>query len=240
MRNPVATAAQMTTMPDRLSDKVYQNRLTAIDKKLEALSSKRGTLLPLEGAAISAIDDEIEDLDEKRRALVDRQSQLPYPKMSLEPLTWRNRQHYPRVVLFSPYMPHWQLIVGRNHDGRDAFQTSPEYNDTIRDLYDDVVRRLLNQIDTGTRATLTAQWEGVIPNNIKNQIAAVRQQVGEKNVFILAEPTNYTLSFKEIPKPVRVPNPDPLVVVWHGGSLYLVDKFDVTPVEHYIASEFAT
>ena len=53
------------------------------------------------------------------------------------------------------------------------------------------------------------------------------------DIFLIAEVEEWTVN-KEI-----VPHPDPLVVGYMGGCLWLICSFEETPLEKYVRQEFA-
>jgi hypothetical protein len=77
--------------------------------------------------------------------------------------------------------------------------------------------------------SITAQFSGLIPPEIKDQIEDARPLF--KDIFIIAEPKRWKLN-----EPARIPA-DPLVVGWDGEGLYLIAEFDTTPVEETLMLE---
>jgi len=90
-------------------------------------------------------------------------------------------------------------------------------------------------------ATITwrARWSGLLPPEIKDQIHKHSKTFDDK-LYLLAEPTSWEFKEEKMPKPPRPVYKDPLLVGYAHGSLWLIDQFDVTPLERYVVSEFST
>lgn len=82
----------------------------------------------------------------------------------------------------------------------------------------------------------TALFSGCIPSATRKRIAEVRKsgQFGGK-IYLVAEAHEWTEGCS-----VTITEKDPLVVGFDGYGHWLIDSFDTTPVEQYIADEFAT
>lgn len=78
--------------------------------------------------------------------------------------------------------------------------------------------------------TLTARFKGLIPEPIHKKIARLRND--GCIIYLLTE------AIWTGEKSLN-PNYDPIVVAWKNNAAYLVDVFDLTPVESYIAKEFS-
>jgi hypothetical protein len=76
--------------------------------------------------------------------------------------------------------------------------------------------------------SLNAEFSGLLPKIVKEKIVALRK--AGISTFLVAE-TGWVA--KEIPK-----NPDPLVIAHYKGKVYLVDVFDASIEENYVAHEF--
>jgi hypothetical protein len=74
---------------------------------------------------------------------------------------------------------------------------------------------------------LWARFSGVIPDHIRERITTVRQDFDQ--ILIVAEVPVWQQ---------MVPHGDPLVVGRYGSLFWLVDKFDTTSIEEYVAKEF--
>ncbi len=76
--------------------------------------------------------------------------------------------------------------------------------------------------------SLEANFIGLVPQKTKEKVS-VLQKAGIKT-YIIAE-TSWEK--KEQPKP------DPLVIAFYNSKVYLIDKFDASIEENYIAQEFS-
>ncbi len=81
---------------------------------------------------------------------------------------------------------------------------------------------------------ITARYDGIMPIRVREKIAQVEESKEFDQIFILAE-------VKEWQKDeVVIPKKDPLVLGFVNNNLFLIDKYDTTGVEEYVANEFAT
>ena len=81
----------------------------------------------------------------------------------------------------------------------------------------------------------------MLPKRVREKIKAVRKDFDE--VFILAESPKMKIHSAIEPAPIIAPG-DPLVIGWKKGiaphgTFFLIDKFDTTSVEQYVADEFS-
>ena len=132
-----------------------------------------------------------------------------YQLFSLEPFKWRNDKA-PSLVLFSlddPYFVESNTDMQNNADTQDR----PKLPRKIRSLFRD-----LNDNWKIMRCSL----ECIIPAKIKEKIEKVKSSF--EDIFIVAEP----IIDKKVPS-----DPDPFVVGWDGINLWLIDSFDITPIE---------
>jgi hypothetical protein len=115
---------------------------------------------------------------------------------------------------------------------------SPSWMPEIRAHYLDMEPELARLcVTTGSkRATLTSKFVGVIPAPTRERIKEV--QGAGMEVLLMAEPDWRLDLVERDPDPPR--NYDPLVVGFALGRLWLIDRFDPTPLETYVAEEFAS
>ena len=78
---------------------------------------------------------------------------------------------------------------------------------------------------------LRARFVGLLPQKTKEKITALRG--AGISTYIVAE-TRWDM------KNAKLPNPDPLIIAIHDSKVYLVDVFDASIAENYVAHEFTT
>jgi len=192
---------------------------------------------------------------------------LPKPGtqvLSLEPLTWRRsysvntlrhgrvwgrrRRSLPKLMFFDPWSTNGTTTLeytegryggGGNRVGVHTQILGPLLPDVVRQRYEDIDARLRHHyrrtFGGASSARYTATFPtGVIPQEIRDLVRTAGEQYGRQNVWFLAE----VAAWKAQESPRRLL--DPLVVAWDGDNLLLLGKFDLTPVETYVAAEFAS
>mgnify|MGYP001613508887 CR=1 FL=1 len=220
------------------------------------------SMLPLEEASKPAVRRVV------RHALMLELSGMGYPRLSLEPLRWRDDKGRPRLVLFR--------VRGNPTITFSPWQR-PEYPRPIADCYADVSKR---PVDSGFRrlghglVQILGLWAVGTALSLwtQNPWYLVLAPVG----FVTAILTHYVSPPKralsctftglipvEVREKIRLAESrgldvcvlaevdewteevarlplDPLVVGWKHGALYLIDRFDTTTVEELVAREFTT
>lgn len=187
-----------------------------------------------------------------------------YPRLSIEPLRWRNKEGLPKLLPFRFGEPNVRFSA------KSGFRPTidPSFNSGTRDLlencYNDVFELLKGKVaDQSQRnwwrslsvrtrvsyeATLTARFTGVIPSAVKEKIAEHRKRFDDlrwygSELLLIAEPQELTLEevMKETPRVFF--KPDPLIVAYYPKldpkSFWLVADFDTTPAEEAMATYFS-
>ena len=78
--------------------------------------------------------------------------------------------------------------------------------------------------------TLSASFVGLLPQTTKDKIVALKE--ASIPTFLVADTQWQMTALKAV-------NPDPLLIALFGTKVYLVDVFDASIEENYVASEFA-
>ncbi len=81
---------------------------------------------------------------------------------------------------------------------------------------------------------MTTKFAGVLPNEVRQKIEEVRSKFDCIAIVQDVDPKNWATT--KVPKPRSA---DPLAIGFKKGIAYLICRFDTTPAEHYICSEFA-
>lgn len=211
-----------------------------IDAKLDSLKKMRSSLLGFEAYARDEVDKEIVAL-EGLKTVAGVAAKSVYRKFTtLDMFSWRDRQGLPRIVLFGLDSPNFTIRV-RNYSSFDL-----DYSAKIESPYD-LPTKIVQAYEGSLRAlwkrvgdapwrydsiTATCTYKGVIPPEVKAKIKEASKVFGEQ-VFIMAEGKEWAINKTRAPFMA-----DPLVVGWDGHSLWLVDRFDLTPIERLLATEF--
>lgn len=211
-----------------------------ISSEIVRLTHERQLLYGIELAATTMLNNKIAELSRvnKRACCIDK---ISFEKKILSPevLTWRKSQGIPykgqespvpqpEVGLFGLDTPHLSMS---NHGSWD-----PSLPPSLAALYDDV-KGALWQLDKNGymfEYNMTATFSGLIPAETKEKIQEARKSNAFTQIRLLAE-TDWSI--------VQLPNPlyaDPIVVGLIDDEMWVIDVFDPTPLEDYIAKEFTT
>jgi|SRR3989344_3478451 len=148
-----------------------------------------------------------------------------YQRLSLEPLTWRNADGFPRLVVFTLTSSLSRMVVMPGN----IFSVEPGLPQNIAKQYQDVLRFLATKREKRKGVELTCRFEGLVPSEVKQKIKEARDTFGSQ-IFIVAEPGRLTLNAI-----TPLPKGDPLIVGYDptadANSLWLIADFDTTPVE---------
>ncbi|HEU0080854.1 MAG TPA: hypothetical protein VFQ72_02425 [Candidatus Paceibacterota bacterium] len=191
---------------------------------------------------------ELENISEMRSS-----GSSEYRLMSLEPLTWRNKEGHPVIGLFALGSKDFRLMSkatvsnyrkdpsGNGNWWRDQeFHDSVTpvvpaeimacFNDVIAALRDKAVKSIPWDYDSfrtqSAERWLSAEFEGAIPVEVKEKISTAQSSGRFKDIFIMAETKMKA-------------GEDPLVVGWDGANCWLIASFATTPLERLIADEFS-
>lgn len=230
MATALERAAATATMIDATKE-----RRAKLSENLVSLSQMRESLLPVEGGARGRIDQEISGAETEIEC-IDFAAKTGLPRLSLEPLSWRNRKGFPILAPFgvtkAEIIIKTDFSMDSSYVRRRTTKFTPAHGEVLyRRVYSDVIAKMNEKVrESGDSVTLSARFEGVIPNETREKI----QQWPAQEVFLVTEVPDWRF------EKVRAPRVDPLVCLWRHDALWLLDKFDTTPIEEYIAREFTT
>lgn len=208
--------------------------MAMIDAVIRKAKAQMKNMYGFEGAAKNAIYARINELE-----ILKLEPQFAdYRRFAtLDMLKWRDRNGYPNIALFSLDSPRFEIKVSWIDDKGGEPRQIAHLPHHLRDCYNDVIgwmwKKCKSEWTRISSATLSCEYKGVIPSEARDKIKKAVEAFGKDSVFIMAEGTDW--AYRTEPRPVLS---DPLVVGWDGGNLWLVDQFDLTPVERLIASEF--
>jgi len=179
-----------------------------------------------------------------------------YQPISLEFLGLKDEKGFPKFAVYSlqksscrihlktgAFSGGWDLLVRE----RDDEETNiPDFcythmKKTTAEIFKKhlhpKLRGFFGSLKSGTEATmtLTQEFMSVIPQETKEKIAEAKKDV--PYTAIISESAGWAVNetVRKLPK-----NPDPLVVGWSytAKQSYLIDSFDMTSMEQWIAKEF--
>lgn len=196
-------------------------------EKAELLLEK---LFPVENTGRMALQTQIDDWVKQVKGL-NRIAQ-GYRPMDKSVLTWRDQQGWPRLGLFNIR----DSQIRFSYDGQHTY-LAPYLPSKLSDLYEDVRERLKQSANgdwrhgVRTSASIEAEFKGFIPDAVRERIHRAKPDF--ESIYLLAEVEQWSLKREAAPLPR-----DPIVAGFDGERLWYIDAFDLTPVEHYIKSEF--
>jgi hypothetical protein len=220
-----------------------EEKIGLIDKKIVEAEVYRKTLFGFENLAINGIAQQVGELEKQKVKLRNQINYNGLPKLSLEPLKWRDKNGWPRLALFGLESPVCSLRVeGYWSDKWFRSEWKPYskiYSGMPTELlqyYDDVKQKLYDLCaQHKADVTLRCSYSGVFPLSTRHKIHDNMDKF--KRLYLLTEATDWQVVMTEKPKPT-LELADPLLVGWDGESLWLIDHFELTPIERLIAAEF--
>ena len=197
-------------------------------------------LYPIEQRAKECASQALALLQKRRQFLEVRNAGLK--QIGLEILEWRRADGYPSLALFQIEYPF--VVIERKSDrtglfwnvdgagwfiSRDLDQQcgrSPAgFQSKNADVSGYPFSACCKNLVLRDGARLWANFSGILPKSARAAIERYRSLFG-KDLYIVAEPVSWQ---------VAVIDPDPLLVGWDGSSFWLLDAFDLTPVEEAAA-----
>lgn len=230
VENPVKEAAAMVKKETAMS-------LEEINKEVLRLEEIHGQMTSMEGEAKAAIWQQVYTLRASRR-------DAKWPRLDMSFMKWRNKDGWPIFAFFHPEgNGTCQISATLNEYGDFQEQCKPAlFNYCNYGLFTDVVRRLQGMIPKGTlpeyhyyEQAIEAKFEGTIPQKIRDRLIEIKNSEEFESIRIITEAPKWSVEGK-----VKRINPDPLIIGVHGDKAWLLDSFDITPLEHVIRSEFTT
>lgn len=232
----MATALERAAATATVIDATKERR-AKLSENLTSLFGVRESLLPVESGARDRIDQEIAGMEVEIEC-IDFAAETGLPRLSLEPFFWRNRKGFPILAPFGVMgseiriLTHFRASDSSSWVRHKITDFIPAHGEALyRRIYPDVIARMNKKVrETGDRASLSASFEGIIPDETREKI----QQWPAKDVFLVTEVPDWRFGV------TKAPRVDPLVCLWRHDTLWLLDKFDTTSIEEYIAREFTT
>jgi hypothetical protein len=236
---PVMTRASQAIEPFTVEADVKE-----LDFEISRLSQEQKRLYGIEAHASQAIGQKLHTLQNERRVVrAYNKFRGNKRKLSSEVLTWRKSEPLYSSNGIAVPQPELALFgLGQDHITLNSqWSGHGEWNPTLpvglTELYKDVYERLgsLNsRLGYSITHSLLAAFSGVIPAETKEKIRDATADQVFSDIRLLAE-TEWSLDVH--------PNPryaDPIVVGLVNCEMWVIDVFDPTPLEDYIAREFTS
>lgn len=234
---------------EHVSD-VQKTDLSEIEAEAVELKRRSEVLMPVEAAAGELIHTRMLELQEEstRAVIADKTG---FKILSKEVLTWRQDYTYrpkekfrqvtlriPRLALIGTEWNSPMLSIATSN-GRYSGGTVQWLPVELQPYYANVSNELQwLQQRIKREPVLSFSYTGVIPDETREKIQeASKIPSFRSNIYLLcdAPAEQWKLDTTPIPQP-----PDPIVVGFAGGSLWVIDVFDPTPIEQYVSLEFST
>lgn len=211
--NPVEAAAERAIARPSIKDEELASRR-------KVLSDAKGSMLGVERDAINKLTQKLLELD---ALYINRH----YPSLDLSFLKWTKKDGNPVFAVFSLDNPVCELVMGASFV---ASRRPPSVVDIpiIADQYREFLRREADKLPMFAAKWLTATFSGVIPSETKTKIKTAKNLEVFEHIVIIAEAK----------WDVRIEIGDPLIVGIKANNAWLIDKFDLSPIENIVASEF--
>lgn len=176
-------------------------------------------------------------------AIADVAATLPYPPISYEPLTWRDADGWPKLVLLALDQDGYVEIGSSGGDwsynplsseSREGARYQEIYYSIVVPSYRDVGEKLRALNNSRERFSIKTSLTGfLMPDKTRAKLPKAEKHFGDQ-LFAIVEVKGWELN------KVKLPDPDPLIVGYKAGALFLIDTFDLTPVEKVLAFEYST
>ncbi len=222
-----------------------QEQQAHLERNRRAVADSLENLLPIEEGMRSYLERNLAGTDELLSTLKPRAHR--YPTLSLEPLTLRDENGYPKLVLMALDQPGKMEISGWHHSSdRKGWSYNPlcgdnNYQEVREKVIDRCYRDVGSLLQAKAQEALRVRGEAkvtismelgnlLIPPTTRAKIKKARQYFGEQ-IFMIVEAKEW------VENTVVKPDPDPIIVGYEDGFLFVIDVFDLKPIEA-LALEF--
>jgi len=209
----------------------------------DALEQEKSRRLPAEVDAIAALDVEITNV--KAKILHLEMVRNGYPEqLSTEVLTWRYKEGknkgYPAfmVIDLNDSAGVFTLNGNASYWGKASVEVYMRSGTFLEPFYQDLTSILVNQSfwqrfeGEYSLTKISASFAGVLPDDTLTRIQVAKAQNLFESILLIAQVDQWST------ETVRVTT-DPLIVGLRDGKLFIIDKFDLKPLETYAAEQFA-
>lgn len=203
----------------------------------QKIEYKLNNLLPIEAGQEPQLVKHLREMDRFLTAMKPRRHR--YPILSAEPLTWRDNQGWPSLVILSLEQNEMLEIRGTNQRVWNYLPLANDrqyqgiLTDIITPCYSDVGEKLMKSSPQYGHSFIRMSLGNLlIPPSTRQKIVKAREFFDEQ-LYIIVEAKEWQVG------KVIYPKPDPLIVGYEDGHLFLIDVFDLTPLEKLMASEYS-
>lgn len=241
LRTPPAPEEPALTQALALLERPVTDEDLAAKKQAEIdrLRQLQGSLLPVEKAAGQELASKISDLIFEQQAL-EFAAASGLPRISLEPLAWAYESGMPKLVPFHIEYgwvrwekPWHRSSISVEPGGR--FDRAGIYEPSwkgIQEAFNERARQLKGEKDI----SLSVEFSGILPVETRTKIKEHKEKHYPADIYIVAEVAQDAWKWQQTARP-RI---DPLVVDYRCGYMWLIDVFDTTSLEDYVATEFSS
>jgi hypothetical protein len=230
---------------------VPQGDPEALLARRAVLEERHGELLGVETELKNRLAKEMSELlrqaETIRGAHRGRSGKEPLQVLDQDVLSWRNdvRIHgivVPKLALLSTHAG-TTSISGGTHAPVLPERLAWWYKD-VRNGLNDASKRRFPKVRRH-QATIAFAYKGAIPNDARQLIKDEAKNFD--SIYLLAESPTEHWTYTDVietaadrmRKALKNVHLDPLILGWRNNTLYLLGKFDPTPIETYVSEEFA-
>ena len=211
-----------------------------LDRELTRIGTRSACLLPIESS-----DEHRKEISQAIRRLQQAKLDLLFPRLDPSFMTWRHKDGWPSLAIFSLESPSCEFV----HEPEGPFSIMRSEHDMSRywperfkekyyaDVYQKLERLAREEYAPDHLrgcARISAKFSGILPEKTKDKLEGLKEHFG-KQMFVVREAPEWEVDTWAVPL-----NFDPLLVGVYGEGFWLLDDFDLTPLERIIKSEFST
>jgi len=239
--------AQVISIKGVLESMVFDLPSATQQSKLPKLERSLDDLNTGEFFAFEAVDEKIEELEAELTAEKVRlqMASLGYPQLDYSFLAWQKKDtKLPAFMVLSLDSNEFSITVESEVDrvvdlDDIMWSTEPTLPEAILDQYENsilqIARLSIKDYDN-EEISVSAQFQGVMPSEVRDEVRRVLKSGTFDQIFIICEAPKWIIN-----KTGRTSLRDPLVVRWNEETdqMFLIASFDPTTLEQYVQSQYA-
>jgi hypothetical protein len=216
---------------------------SGMQEELDALLATEKHLLPMEERAKARLKERVTQLD-----LAIRQATFTEKLIPLEVLGWRWPSGLPKVAPLSLGLPGFNITARNDEWGARSVSLSPTLPEKMAAMYADVMKAAESRcVRAESMWSCTYTFDGMIPMHARKAAVAAQESKRYEQLFMLVETPEKAwkiekkrgLFFGRTRKFLASVAADPIIVGWAAEAMWVIEKFDLTTLEQYIADEFS-
>lgn len=225
--NPVKEAAKLAVKRNGPTNQ-------EIDAEIERLTQMSNRLLPVEQGMKAVVKQSVDKLAHLK---IDKL----FPRLDMSFLQWRRkRDGWPAFAFFSPTEMNCYFQTTYADRRWEADKMVPDVK-AFAPHFKDIWQKLKDLGDTNANSrfnkTLSAQFNGILPDEIRDQIKQFTPTTDKPSVFdsvyIVTEAPEWRVDYTILPQKV-----DPLLIGRKDEGCWLIAAFDLTPAEALVKAEW--